>query len=70
MDINRSFVSGRKVVCPNCGAEMFLDDIDYNFHGNQDEYWICDECFSSVIIEIQYGKERKRYFVKGDMQNM
>lgn len=67
MDINRSFVAERKVVCPNCGAEMYLDDIDYNFRGNQDEYWVCEKCCSTVIVEIRYSKECKRHFLKGDM---
>lgn len=27
-------------VCPKCHKQMKLDDIDFNFSGNQDEYWL------------------------------
>ena len=44
--------------CRYCGAEMRLDDVDFNFKGNKDNYWICDvlECYASCIEEIRYGK--------------
>ena len=42
----------------SCGKEMILDDINYNFKGNQDEYWMC-ECGCSSVIKIRYGKPYK-----------
>ena len=37
--------------CRYCGAEMRLDDVDFNFKGNKDNCWICDvlECYASCI---------------------
>lgn len=29
---------GKGIVCPICKSEMVLDDVDYNFDGNQNEY--------------------------------
>lgn len=43
--------------CPKCGKAMELDDIDYNFKGNQNEYWICDDsCCMSAFVKVRYGK--------------
>lgn len=42
--------------CRTCGKKMTLDDVDYNFKGNQDEYWVCEDCRSSVFAKIRYGK--------------
>lgn len=66
MDKMNSCVNGRKVVCRNCGTEMLLDDIDFNFRGNQNEYWICKNCNSSFFIKIRYGKEVSRVFSLGE----
>ena len=32
--------------CKYCNSEMRLDDVDYNFKGNKDNYWVCDNCNS------------------------
>ena len=45
-----------KAICPICGKEMRLDDVDYNFPGNQDNYWICDECSVSALEKIRYSR--------------
>ena len=42
--------------CKNCGKEMRKDDVDYNFKGNYDIYWICDECNISCEEKVRYGK--------------
>lgn len=47
---------GKGVVCPICWNEMVLDDVDYNFEGNQNEYWICNKCDSSGYVKVRYGK--------------
>lgn len=45
--------------CKNCGSEMSLDDIDWNFKGNQDNYWLCVKCETNAIEKIRYGKSVK-----------
>lgn len=35
---------------------MRLADVDYNFKGNKDNYWVCDNCFVSAFEKIRYGK--------------
>ena len=43
--------------CPVCGEEMYLDDIDYNFDGNQNNYFICNnDCPTSAFQKVRYGK--------------
>lgn len=62
-----------KPKCLKCNCDMILDDVDYNFEGNQDEYWICpkglenpEKCQNSVFVKIRYGKVAKFEFSKGD----
>lgn len=45
-----------KPKCPQCGSEMKLDDIDYNFKGCQNNYWTCENCETSAFERIRYGK--------------
>ena len=40
--------------CVVCGQDMVLDDVDYNFEGNKDKYWICEDCQCSCIEEIRF----------------
>ena len=35
---------------------MILDDVDFNFKGNQDNYYYCYECHTSAIVKIRYGR--------------
>ena len=42
--------------CRNCGNEMRLDDVDYNFKGNQNNYFLCDVCQTAAFEKIRYGK--------------
>lgn len=42
--------------CKFCNTEMRLDDVDFNFKGNKDNYWICDKCGASAFEKIRYGK--------------
>ena len=63
---DKSYVPGKQVVCQNCGAEMVLDDINYNFKGCQDEYWLCEQCQSSFFIKVRYGKVCSRKFSLGE----
>ena len=52
--------------CKYCGKEMSLDDFDYNFKGNKDNYWICDNCNARAIEMIRYGKSIKVEFIEDD----
>lgn len=42
--------------CKYCQSEMRLDDVDYNFKGNKDNYWVCDNCNASAFEKIRYNK--------------
>lgn len=42
--------------CLFCCKEMLIDDIDYNFDGCQDEYWLCPNCNSSLFRKVRYRK--------------
>lgn len=46
-------------VCKECGAKMYLDDRDFNFKGNYDNYWCCEECPTSCIEQVRYGQPFK-----------
>lgn len=43
---------------------MILDDVDYNFKGNHDNYWLCEKCHSACFEKIRYGKSVKVTFEK------
>ena len=45
-----------KLRCKNCNKVMRLDDVDFNFKGNQDNYYICDDCHIAAVEKIRYGK--------------
>lgn len=42
-------------ICPNCKNGMRLDDIDYNFDGCQDEYWLCNDCEITAYVKVRYA---------------
>lgn len=44
--------------CPQCKFIMDLDDVDYNFKGNQNEYWCCPnyDCDISAFVKVRYGR--------------
>lgn len=42
--------------CKFCESEMRLDDTDFNFKGNKDNYWACDNCEATALEKIRYGK--------------
>lgn len=52
--------------CKYCNAEMRLDDVDFNFKGNKDNYWVCDACDANAFEKIRYGKSIKVDFEKGE----
>lgn len=47
------------MICKNCKNEMFKDDVDFNFKGNYDNYWLCDNCKTSCIEQFRFGHEFK-----------
>lgn len=51
---------GERPKCKKCGKEMRIDDVDYNFKGNQDNYWTCDNCNIGCMEKIRYGKSIKK----------
>lgn len=42
--------------CRVCGKPMILNDIDFNFKGNQDEYYDCPFWHESALVKIRYSK--------------
>ena len=50
------------MLCRKCGNEMYLDDKDYNFKGNYDNYWACEHCNSSCIEEVRFGETQKEHW--------
>lgn len=47
------------MICKECGSEMFLDDKDFNFKGNYDNYWCCTKCQTSCIEQVRFGQSFK-----------
>ena len=52
--------------CKVCGAAMRLDDRDYNFKGNYDNYWVCDHCNTTCFEKVRYGKSVSEEWVNND----
>lgn len=50
--------STAKHTCKYCGKEMIKDDIDFQFKGCYDIYWLCD-CGASCIEKVRYSKTCK-----------
>ena len=47
---------GNLMICRECGAEMYLEDKDYEFKGKYDNYWICRNCQTSCIEEVRFSQ--------------
>lgn len=56
------------MVCKYCKTEMILDDCDFNFKGNKDNYWMCNNCGAYAWEKIRYGKSIKVNFEKGEQE--
>lgn len=54
--------------CRYCQNEMRLDDVDYNFKGNKDNYWSCDNCNASAFEKIRYNKSIYIEFYKEEIK--
>ena len=56
----------KSIKCPYCGHDMELDDVDYNFDGCQDNFYVCEHCHSDLVEKIRFGKVWKVSCSKGD----
>ena len=54
------------MVCKFCNNLMRLDDVDFNFKGNKDNYWVCDNCNCSAVEKIRYGKRLFVDFIESE----
>lgn len=48
--------------CFKCGNEMRLDDVDSDFSGNRDNFYLCDNCFCSCYEQIRSNSQFKVQF--------
>ena len=55
--------------CKYCGKEMWLDDVDFNFKGNKDNYWICREFYATAIEKIRFNRTVSVKFEKEEQKN-
>lgn len=53
---DKSIALDKDIICPDCNVPMELDDIDYRFPGNQNEYYVCPKCGKSMTAKIRYGR--------------
>ena len=58
-DNERRIKMAGRMKCRECGADMYLDDKDYNFKGNYDNYWNCEKCQTSCIEQVRFAKPFK-----------
>lgn len=42
------------MLCLRCKTDMVLDDVDFNFDGNFDNYWLCEDCEINCVEEVRY----------------
>lgn len=45
--------------CKECNKEMRIDDTDKNFPGNENIYYVCDNCETSCIEQIRFNQSFK-----------
>ena len=55
--------------CKYCNSEMRLDDVDYNFKGNKDNYWICEKCNSLHLKKSDMEKVYIKNFINQRKEN-
>lgn len=55
--------------CRKCGETMEISDIDFNFPGNQNNYWSCpnEKCDSFFEENIRYWKVIKSTWYEGEI---
>lgn len=47
------------IYCKNCKNEMIQDDVDFNFKGCYDIYFICQHCGTHLIREIRFSQKHR-----------
>lgn len=52
--------------CKYCDNEMKLDDVDFNYKGNKDNYYLCENCNASATEKIRCGKSISVKFQEGE----
>lgn len=54
--------------CPVCKQKMYLDDVDYDFKGKFDAWWLCEKCNITAFQKVRFGKSYSITFEdeKGD----
>lgn len=52
------------MICKFCNSQMRLDDVDFNFKGNKDNYWVCDNCNATAFEKIRYIRYNKITHIK------
>ena len=63
-------------ICSNCGSVMRHDDRDFNFKGNYDDYYLCDNCHWGCILQYRFGQlfkeiwssEEREFIVKHNIK--
>lgn len=54
------------MICKYCGKEMIKDDVNFNFKGNKDIFWIC-ECGGNCTEKIRFSKTWKMEWCKEEL---
>lgn len=52
--------------CKYCKSEMRLDDVDFNYKGNKDNYFICDNCNASALEKVRQGETVNVLFIPSE----
>lgn len=53
--------------CPNCKINFLIDDVDFNFKGNENDYCYCEKCGLNALIKVRFGKVWKiEYYKEGE----
>ena len=45
---------------------MTKDDVDFNFKGNVNIYWLCEHCNTTCYEAVRFDKSYKRIWKKGE----
>ena len=49
---------------------MRLDDTDFNFKGNKDNYWVCDNCDATAFEKIRYVKSVSVQYQQSELNSV
>lgn len=47
------------MICKECGFEMILDNVDYDYIGKYDDYFNCNNCTTSCRLEVRFNKKHR-----------